>query len=77
MTDFESQSEQVRGYATAMGLSGSAVVDVHPSRGFLRVKVKLTSPQMLPEFMANYANLVTMTLGAMNVQAKVHINNEE
>ena len=70
------QVNEVREQAAQAGLSGSAIIDVRPQAGFVRVKVKMNSPEMLPEFMRNYANVLATTLGMMNFEAKIHVSEE-
>lgn len=76
MFNFEQQMNQTKQQAVAAGFSGTAIIDVHPSRGYLRLKLKLSQPDKLSEFMNTYAGVIGMTLGAMNVESKIHISEE-
>lgn len=76
MNDFEQQIEQARQQVAQTGFSGTAIIDVHPSDGFLRLKVKINSPEKLVEFMTNYPKVLVMSLGMANIQAKVHISED-
>lgn len=73
MNSFEQQMEQARQQIAQTGFSGTAIMDVHPSSGFLRLKVNVSPPEKLVEFMTNYANLAVTLLAVMNIQAKVNI----
>ena len=55
------------------GFSGTAMIDIHPSSGFLRLKVNVSSSGKLVEFMTNYTNVAVTALAMMNIQAKVNI----
>ena len=77
MNNYLPQMEEAKRQATQAGLSGSAIVDVHPSAGFVRIKVKMNPPEMLPEFMRNYANVLATTLGMMNLETKIHVSDVE
>ena len=76
MFNTDQQIEQARQQVAQVGFAGTAVIDVHPSDGFLRMRVKVDPADKLMEFMTNYADIVTMTLAMMNVQAKVHIDKD-
>jgi hypothetical protein len=76
MINFEQQADQARQHAAAMGISGTAIVDVRPDQGFLRLKVKLNQPDKLPEFMRSYAQVMVMMLRFMNVDAKIHLEED-
>jgi hypothetical protein len=71
--DYERQIEQARQQAAGAGFSGTAIVDVHLAKGFLRQKVEVNPPEKLAEFMTNYVNILVMVLAMMNIQAKVNI----
>jgi len=70
------QIEQARQQVALAGFSGTAMIDVHPSDGFLRLKVKVDPADKLTEFMTNYADIVAMTLVIMNIQVKMHITKD-
>jgi len=76
VNSFQQQMEQARQQVAQAGFAGSAVIDVHPSDGFLRLKVKVDPADKLMEFMTNYADIVAMTLVMMNIQVGVHVDKD-
>ena len=77
MFNFEQQINQTRQQAAEAGFSGSAIVDVHPSKGIVRIKISTSPPESLASFVTNYLQFLNMSLGAMNVEARIHIAEEE
>ena len=77
MNNFEQQMNQFREQARQAGFSGSAIIDVHPSSGIIRIKVAVPPPSNLGAVVANYAQFVSMSLGAMNIEARIHFAEEE
>jgi len=59
------------------GFSGSAIVYAHPLTGILRIKITTSPPESLESFVTNYLQFLNMSLGAMNVEALIHIAEEE
>jgi len=76
VNSFQQQVEQARQQVAQAGFAGTAVIDVHPSDGFLRLRVKVDPTEKLMEFMTNYVDIVAMTLAMMNIQVKVHITKD-
>jgi hypothetical protein len=64
--------EQVRQQAAQMGFGGTAIMDVQPARGIIRLKLGLTQPAQTGPFTIRYANIIATLLGAMNVQTKLY-----
>jgi hypothetical protein len=77
MFNFEQQVNQARQQAAGAGFSGNAILDVHPLLGVIRMKVDVTPHESLASFMTNYVQFLSIALGAMNIEAKVHITEEE
>ena len=77
MFNFEDQMNQARQQAAQAGFSGTAIVDAHPSTGILRIKIITTPPESLASFVTNYLQFVNMSLRTLNIEARVHIAEEE
>ena len=77
MFNYEDQMNQFREQARRAGFSGNAIIDVHPSSGIIRIKMAVPPPANLAAVVANYAQFVSMSLGAMNIEARVHFAEEE
>ena len=77
MFNFEDQMNQARQQAAQAGFSGTAIVDAHPSTGILRIKITTTPPESLASFVTNYLQFVNMSLLTLNIEAHVHIAEEE
>lgn len=72
----EQQVSQYRQQVAQAGLSGTAILDIHPSSGIIRLKVNLIPPEKIGEFITNYSNFLVMSLSAMNVTTKTHVATE-
>ena len=72
MFNYENQMNQFREQMARAGFSGNAIIDVHPSNGIIRVKLNTIPQENLVSFVTNYAQFVNMSLGAMNIEARVH-----
>jgi len=77
MNNFENQMNQYREQARQAGFSGSAIIDVHPSSGVIRIKLSVPPQSNLRDFINGYTKVLTMSLGMMNIEAKVHFTEEE
>ena len=77
MYNFEQQMNQFREQARQAGFSGNAIIDVHPSSGIIRIKMAVPPPANLATVVTNYAQFVSMSLGAMNIETRVHFAEEE
>lgn len=77
MFNFEEQMNQFREQARRAGFSGNAIVDVHPASGIIRIKLAVSPPTNLGAVVAGYVQFVSMSLGAMNIEARVHFAEEE
>jgi len=73
---YEFQIEDARQQAAQQGFSGRAIIDVHPSKGLVRMKIEMNPSERLPEFMRRYAGGLAVTLSMMNLEAKVHLAEE-
>lgn len=69
------QMEQFRQQWANAGFSGMAILDVHPATGIIRIKLNVP-PERLEQFVANYTNILKMSLNAMNIEVKTHIAKE-
>jgi len=72
--NFQRQIEQSKQQAAQIGFSGSAIVDVQPASGIIRLKISSTPPESLKPFITNYINFLMMSLNTMNVDVKIHIS---
>lgn len=67
--------QQVAGFRQQManvGFTGSAIIDIHPNTGIIRIKLNVP-PEKLGQFITNYTNVLKMSLNAMNLEVKTHI----
>ena len=74
--NFEQQVAQRKQQSAQAGLSGTAILDIHPATGIMRLKINLVPPEKIGEFIKNYANVVTMSLNAANISVKMHTEEE-
>ncbi len=77
MFNYGDQMNQFREQARRAGFSGSAIIDVHPSSGIIRIKMAVPQPMSLETIVTNYAKFLSISLGAMNIEARVHFAEEE
>jgi len=70
MFNFEPQMKQFREQMVQAGFSGSAIVDVHPTNGIIRIKVNTSPPENLISFITNYAQFLNISLGVMNIESR-------
>ncbi|MBA7506506.1 hypothetical protein ES706_05197 [subsurface metagenome] len=75
--NIEQQVTQQKQQAAQAGFSGSAILDIHPSSGIIRLKVNTIPPEKIGEFIRNYANVITMSLNSVNISVKTHVADEE
>ncbi|GAI98975.1 unnamed protein product, partial [marine sediment metagenome] len=45
--------------------------------GIMRLKINLTPPEKIGEFIVNYAKVITMSLNSVNISVKTHITEKE
>ncbi len=76
MFNYQQQMNQCKEQMARSGISGSAIIDVQPAKGIIRIKIQ-TAPDKLPTIITNFTQLLAMSLGVMNIDAKVHITEEE
>ncbi len=72
----EQQVAQTKQQAAQTGFGGSALLDINPASGIIRMKVKTNSPESLKTFMEQYPQLLVMSLSALNFEVKVHVSEE-
>jgi len=77
MLNIEGQMNQYREQARQAGLAGNAIIDVHSASGIIRIKVSIVPPESAVSFITNYAQLLNISLTAMNIETKVHFAKEE
>jgi len=70
------QIEQARQEVAQAGFSGTATVDSHIYKGFIRLKVEVNPPENLAEFMVIYTDALVMILAAMNLNVGVYIDKD-
>jgi hypothetical protein len=58
------------------GLSGTAILDLQPAKGIIRLRVSLSPPQKLEEFITSYGEVIVMGLRLLNVETKKHVSME-
>jgi len=75
--NIEQQVEQHKQQASQGGLSGTAILDIHPTTGIMRLKINLTPPEKIGEFITNYARIITMSLNSVNISVKTHVAEKE
>jgi hypothetical protein len=76
MNNYEDQMNQFREHMARSGFSGTAIIDVHPSAGIIRIKVNTTPPQNLKPFTTGWAQMLNIMLTASNIEAKMHVSEE-
>jgi len=77
MNNVEQQAAQSKQQAAQSGLSGIAILDIHPTTGIMRLKINLVPPEKIGEFVTNYAKVITMSLNSVNISVKTHITEKE
>lgn len=68
----EQQAEQYKQQLANAGFSGTALLDVQTSKGIFRIKLNVP-PDKLEQVMTAYTNMLTMSLRAMNLEVKTHV----
>ena len=76
MYNYEDQMNQFRQHMARSGFSGTAIIDVHPSAGIIRIKVNTTPPENLKPFTTGCAQMLNILLAASNIEAKIHVSEE-
>jgi len=76
MNSFQQQVEQARQQIAQTGFSGTATVDSHIYKGFIRQKIEVNPPEELAEFMVNYTDALVMILAMMNLKVGVYIDKD-
>jgi len=74
--NYEDQMNQFREHMAKSGFSGTAIIDVHPSTGIIRIKVNVSPPQNLKPFTTGCGQMLNILLAASNIEAKMHISEE-
>ena len=76
MSNFDGQLNRFREQAAQAGFSGTGIMDVHPSIGVIRLKLSTVPPETLKPFTQNFSQALAMMLGGMNVQVKIHVEQQ-
>ena len=76
MNNYEDQMNQFREHMARSGFSGTAIIDVHPSTGIIRIKVNVTPPENLKPFTTGCGQMLNILLAASNIEPKMHISEE-
>jgi hypothetical protein len=76
MFNYQQQMNQCKEQMARAGISGRALIDIQPAKGIIRIKIQAT-PEKLPGIIQNYAQVLTMSLGMLNIEAKVHVTQED
>ena len=71
--NIEQKVAQSKQQAARGGLSGTAILDIHPTTGTIRLKINLTPSDKIGEFITNYAKVITMSLNGVNISVKTHV----
>ena len=77
MSNIEQQVAQHKQQAAQGGISGTAILDIHPTTGIMRLKINLVPPEKIGEFITNYAKVITMSLNSVNISVKMHMAEKE
>ena len=75
--DMQSQFQQMRQMAQQKGISGVAYIDVYPTNGFLRFKLKVASEEQRTEMISNFALALEMMSQGFNLQVNTRTNTNE
>jgi hypothetical protein len=74
----EQQEQQLAQAAAQAGLSRTAILDVHPTTGIIRLKVNLVPLEKTREFITTYAKaIIAVSLGAANISVKTYVGEEK
>ena len=76
MHNYEDQMNRFRDHMARSGFSGTAIIDVHPSTGIIRIKMNTARPEQLKPFITGYAQMLNILLTASNIEAKMHVSEE-
>ncbi|MFC1929506.1 hypothetical protein ACFLW6_01365 [Chloroflexota bacterium] len=75
--DMQNQFQIVRQMAQQKGISGVAYIDVHPTSGFLRFKLKVAALEQRAEMISNFALMLEMMSQAFNLQVNTRTKTDE
>ena len=76
MFNYQQQMNQFKEQMARAGISGTALIDIQPAKGIIRIKIQ-AAPEKLPTIITNFTQFLTMSLGVMNIDAKVHVTQED
>lgn len=77
MDNVEQQVAQQKQQSAQAGLSGTAILDIHPTTGIMRLKINLIPPEKIGEFVTKYAKIVVMSLSSANISVKTYVDEEK
>lgn len=66
--DMQNQLQAVQQMAQQKGITGVAYIDVDPAAGFLRLKLRVVSPEQRAELTTNFALALEMMSKGFNLQ---------
>jgi len=70
--NYEDQMNQFREHMARSGFSGTAIIDVHPSAGIIRIKVNITPPQNLKPFTTGCGQMLNILLALMTPEERLY-----
>lgn len=72
----QDQMGQFREQAASTGFGGTAILDVHPDVGIIRLKLNTVPPEALGQFTEGFSQMMVMMLGGVNITVKKNISRE-
>jgi hypothetical protein len=75
--DVQNQFQQMRQISQQRGISGAAYIDIYPASGFLRFKLKVSSPEQRAEMISNFALALEMMSQGFNLKVNTRTNTNE
>jgi len=76
MFNLDSQLNQFKQQAAQAGFSGTGILDVQTKSGLIRLKLNTVPAEKLSSFTEGFYQCLVMVLNGMNIQVKVHIEQE-
>jgi len=77
MFEYMNQINQIRQQTSQQGLSGTAIIDVQPEAGVIRLKVSTMPPENIGPFINGLIQLLSVVLTAANNTFKVHVTEDK
>lgn len=73
----KNQMNQIRQHVSQQGLSGTAIIDIQPEAGIIRLKVNTVPPENVGPFINGLIQLLSVVLTAANITFKVHVTEDK